>query len=52
MTKIKIKKFSEYGLIDKRDFYKKVYDYLLKKKMSFCFTEIGLVSKEDCEKYL
>ena len=41
MTKIKVKTFSNYNLIDVKDFYNKVYNQLLKTSQAFCYLENG-----------
>ena len=50
--KIKLKTFSKYNILDKKDFYKQIYNYLIKTKQGFCFTSIGIISREDCERII
>ena len=50
--KIKLKTFSKYNILDKKDFYKQINNYLIKTKQGFCFTSIGIISREDCERII
>lgn len=53
MATLKIKTFSEYNLIDRKDFAEKVLEYLIQKNMAFCFLRDGrLISREDCKAIL
>lgn len=51
-NKIKVEKFGEDGLISRRDFHIKVLKHLQETNQAFCFTSIGIVSREDCEKFI
>ena len=52
MKKIKVRTFSSYGLIDRADYYKQIYKYLVKTKQSYCFTvECGFISRDDCLRF-
>ena len=53
MTKIKIENFSNLNLLDKKDFYVKVYDYLVNKNIGFVFLENGrMITREMCMHYI
>lgn len=51
MTKIKVKTFSRYNLIDVNDLHKKVYKHLLKTKQEFCFVEGEIITRDKCKRY-
>lgn len=35
---------------DKKEYYKKVYEHLLKHNLAFCFTEHGgIIDRKECE---
>ena len=50
---LKVKTFSKYKIIDRKDLYKKVYKHLIKTNQGFCFLSNGqMITREDCKTFI